>query len=144
MNPVLAQREVALAGVALVAVVAALALTGGGSRGAAQDALPRPVPSPSGEWYAALAAPRGSAGYGKRTACGTLLRRDTLGVAHPVLPCGAKLFVAFGDRKVLTQVVDRGPTVPGRDFELTAALASELDVHEVRRVRWTFARTTRE
>ena len=142
MNPVLAQREVALAGVALVAVVAALALTGGGSRGAAQDALPRPVPSPSGEWYAALAAPRGSAGYGKRTACGTLLRRDTLGVAHPVLPCGAKLYLRFGEKRVLTQVIDRGPNVPGRDFDMTEALAAELDLHGVQPIRWTFAGRT--
>jgi hypothetical protein len=140
VNPILAQRELSLAAVALLAIVIALAVAGRGSSSDEQTAAPQPLP---GEWHEALAGPRAPGGYGRKTACGGVLRRETVGLSHPVLPCGAKLFVAFGDRKVLTQVVDRGPTVPGRDFELTAALASELDVHDVRRVRWTFARTTR-
>jgi rare lipoprotein A (peptidoglycan hydrolase) len=41
---------------------------------------------------------------------------------------------------VLTQVIDRGPVVPGRRFDLTPALAEKLDVQGVQRIQWVFAR----
>jgi hypothetical protein len=57
-----------------------------------------------------------------------------------VLPCGAKLWISYGDREVLTQVIDRGPNVPGRDFALTPALAKDLGLHGTQRIHWRFAR----
>jgi len=50
--------------------------------------------------------------YGKRTACGQVIEPRTEGVAHPVLPCGVKLYLTYEGRHVLTQVIDRGPYVP--------------------------------
>ncbi len=134
MTPRLAQREIALAGVALLAAVVSLALTSGHADTSTK------LPQPAGSWYTALAGARGPASIGRRTACGQRLTAETEGVAHPVLPCGAKIYVAFGDRHVLTQVVDRGPYVPGRQFDLTDALASRLGVRGVQRIQWAYAR----
>jgi hypothetical protein len=61
-------------------------------------------------------------------------------VAHPVLPCGTKLFLAYGDQEVLTEVVDRGSGAPGRVFDVTQPLARRLGLSGVQTVRWRFAR----
>jgi rare lipoprotein A (peptidoglycan hydrolase) len=135
VTPRLAQREIALAGIALLAAVVAVALKTGHSETTTK------APKPAGSWYTALAGPRGSASLGKKTACDQKLTADTVGVGDPVLPCGAKIFVSYGDRRVLTQVVDRGPRVPGRRFDLTDALAVKLGIRGVRQVEWAYAGT---
>jgi rare lipoprotein A len=137
MTPGAAQRTALLGGVALVAAIAALAATspriGGSSEG---RALPQPVPN----WYRALAAPYQPAASRGRTVCGQRLDREALGVAHPVLPCGVKIYVAYGGTQVLTQVIDRGPFAPGREFDVTKALADKIGLHGTQPIRWTFAR----
>jgi len=40
---------------------------------------------------------------------------------------------------VLTRVIDRGPSVPGREFDLTEALAHRLGLVGVQRVTWSYA-----
>ncbi len=135
MTPRLAQREIALAGVALLAAVIALAIVSGRSDG--QGSLPKPA----GTWYTALAGERAPGGYGKTTACGQVLRLETEGVSHPVLPCGAKIYLAFAGKRVLTQVIDRGPYVPGREFDITGPLAAKLGLRGVKQIRWTYATT---
>ena len=55
-----------------------------------------------------------------------MIGAKTVGVAHPVLPCGVKIYVEYKGKQVLTQVIDRGHTVPGREFDLTQALAKLL------------------
>jgi rare lipoprotein A (peptidoglycan hydrolase) len=137
VSPSLVQRFAALAAVALLAAVVALAISGRGS--SKQTTLPQRVPAPGGGWYHAVAGVS-RAKVGTKTACGHVLRATTKGVADPVLPCGAKIFIAFGNTDVLTQVIDRGPSVPGRRFELTGALADQLGVRGVQPVRWAFAR----
>jgi rare lipoprotein A (peptidoglycan hydrolase) len=66
--------------------------------------------------------------YGHRTACGLKLTRSLVGVAHRTLPCGAK--VTFKNpangRVVTARVVDRGPYVGGRQWDLTAGLCRKL------------------
>jgi hypothetical protein len=138
LSPVLAQRQVALAGIALLAVLVALAI---GPRGSTESAtaVPRPVAEAAAEWYRALAAPGGGP-YGRRSACGVIIRPTTLGVAHPVLPCGAKIFLSFEGREVLTQIVDHAPQSPGLEFQVTAPLAKKLGLQGVQPVRWSFAR----
>jgi hypothetical protein len=139
VNPALAQREVALAGVALLGAILALALSSHGSH-ATSRALPQPVPSPGGGWYTALAG-SSAAGYGHLTRCNIALAPRTIGVTDSVLPCGIKLYVAFKDSpEVLTQVIDRRPVAAGRKFELTPNLAEQLGVDGVQRIRWAFAR----
>jgi rare lipoprotein A len=142
MSPVLAQRQLALAAAAVLAAVVALAIEGTRDTTAPRAAplLPRPAVSDVSGWYRALAGVRTRPLAGRPSACNTLLDPKTLGVGHPVLPCGAKIFLRYGGKTVLTQVVDRGPYAPGRQFELTPALADLLGLSGVQPIRWSFAR----
>lgn len=134
MRSSLAVRELALLGVALLAAVGVLAVTE--SRRDHGPAGPQPEGS-----YTALAGSSGPAAFGRHTACGGVLTPDTLGVAHPTLPCGARIFVTYGGTTVLTQVVDRGPYTFGRQFDLTDALARKLGLKGVQTIRWSYARS---
>ena len=139
MTAALIQRQVALAGIALLAAIVALALTSHGTARSASE-LPQPVPVAGGGWYTALAGAN-EARLGRRTRCGVLLKPDTEGITDSVLPCGIKVYVAYKDSpQVLTQVIDRRAVVPGRKFDLTPKLAEELGVDGVQRIRWVFAR----
>jgi rare lipoprotein A (peptidoglycan hydrolase) len=51
-----------------------------------------------------------------------------------------KVYIAYGGTRVLTQVIDRGPFVPGREFDITKALADKIGLHGTQPIRWTFAR----
>ncbi|HXS46068.1 MAG TPA: septal ring lytic transglycosylase RlpA family protein, partial [Solirubrobacterales bacterium] len=64
--------------------------------------------------------------YGGALACGGTLQPGTLGVAHKTLPCGSKVRLRYRGRTVTVPVVDRGPYVAGRDFDLTAATRARL------------------
>jgi len=130
----LAQREVALAGLALLAGVAALAVTA-----QTRDHV-ETTPQQEGS-YVALAGSSGPASFGRVTACGGVIRADTVGVSHPTLPCGARVFITYDGETVLTQVVDRGPYVPGRQFDLTDALARRLGLRNVQEIHWGYARS---
>jgi hypothetical protein len=133
------QRQIALAGIALLATIVALAVTSHGN-GQSLTGLPRPVSDAGGGWYTALAGteqPR----YGRRTRCGYVLEPGTVGVTDSVLPCGILLYVAYKDSPhILTRVIDRRPVLPGRKFDLTPKLAEDLGVDGVQRIRWVFAR----
>ena len=139
MSPALAQREVALAGVALLAAVLALALAarhGPNHEGAALT----PVVVPGGGWYTALAGAE-PIQAGTQTNCGVLVQPSTRGVVDSVLPCNVKLFVTFGrSNRILTQVIARRPVVPGRRFDLTPALAQDLGLQGIQPINWVYAR----
>jgi rare lipoprotein A len=64
--------------------------------------------------------------YGNRLACGGTLGVGTLGVAHKSLPCGTKVTLRRGHRTVRVRVIDRGPYVSGREYDLTAATAQRI------------------
>jgi hypothetical protein len=139
LSPALAQREVALAGVALLAAVVALALASPRGAGDTSGHL-NPVLVPGGGWYTALAGARPVL-YGTQTNCGVVLRPQTRGVIDSVLPCNIKLFVSFGGSdRILTQVIARRPIVPGRRFDVTPALAEDLGIHGIERISWVYAR----
>ena len=138
MNPALAQREVALAGVALLGAVVALVVTS--PRGANSGGHLSPVVVPGGGWYTALAGAQ-PVRYGTRTNCGVLLKPTTRGVVDSVLPCNIRLFVSFGHSPhILTQVIARRPVVPGRRFDVTPALAENLGIQGIERIKWVYAR----
>ena len=140
MSGTLVQRALWLAGITFVATIAALAITrrDEGSGGNLPGAVA--VPGTENGYYTAKAAPYGPSPSRKQTACGRPFLKTTEGVAHPVLPCGVRLYVRFHGREVLTQVVDRGPNVPGREFDITKALANRLDLHGTQTIQWRFAR----
>jgi hypothetical protein len=58
---------------------------------------------------------------GGELACGGSLTSSTMGVANRTLPCGTIVGLRFGGRSVRVPVVDRGPFVAGREFDLTPA-----------------------
>jgi rare lipoprotein A len=64
--------------------------------------------------------------YGGALACGGSLQPDTLGVAHKSLPCGSKVTLRYRGRSVRVAVIDRGPYVGGRDYDLTEATKERL------------------
>ena len=110
----------------LLPIVAILALgavparaeTGGASTVAAGEAQAgsgiafTPMRWAGATWY-------GPGFYGRQTACGQVLRANTIGVAHRNLPCGATVKLVYQGRAIVTQVIDRGPYSRGYAWDLT-------------------------
>jgi rare lipoprotein A len=65
-------------------------------------------------------------GGGGSMACGGSLTSSTLGVANKTLPCGTLVTLRYGSRSIRVPVVDRGPYVAGREFDLTEATKDAL------------------
>jgi rare lipoprotein A len=77
-------------------------------------------------YRAAKATWYGPGFYGRRTACGVRLRKDTLGLAHRKLKCGTLITVFHRGQKVTVPVIDRGPFANGAKWDLTAAAAKAV------------------
>jgi rare lipoprotein A len=65
-------------------------------------------------------------GGGGELACGGELTSATLGVANKTLPCGTQVTLRYDGRSVRVAVIDRGPYVAGREFDLTEATKRAL------------------
>jgi len=65
-------------------------------------------------------------GGGGQTACGGSLGSSTLGVANKTLPCGTLVTLRYGGHTLRVPVIDRGPYVEGREFDLTEATKQAL------------------
>ena len=65
-------------------------------------------------------------GGGGGLACGGSLESNTMGVASRTLSCGTLVTLRFDGRSVRVPVVDRGPYVEGREFDLTEATKDAL------------------
>jgi hypothetical protein len=59
-------------------------------------------------------------------ACGGWLTSATMGVANKTLPCGTLVTLRYDGRTVRVPVVDRGPYVAGREYDLTEATKRAL------------------
>jgi len=130
----------ALALAALLAIMAGVATGAKASTGGASS----PTASTAGElafspfryagasWY-------GPGLWGRKTACGATLRPATLGVAHKSLPCGTTVKFVYHGHALVTRVIDRGPYVKGRAFDLTQAASEALGFEGVGRVRYAVA-----
>jgi rare lipoprotein A (peptidoglycan hydrolase) len=79
--------------------------------------------------------------YGKRTACGLAMTQSLVGVAHRTLPCGT--LVTFRNpangRTLTLPVVDRGPYVYGRDWDLTGGACLALGHCYTGSFQWKYA-----
>ena len=64
--------------------------------------------------------------YGNPLGCGGRLGYSQVGVAHKSLPCGTRVTFRHRGRTVTARVIDRGPYVGGREYDLTAATARRL------------------
>jgi len=133
VSPTTIQRTIWLAAITLIVAVAALAFARRSGSGHP------PIPGAVGPYYTSRAAPYGPSAS-RRTACGEAFRSRLQGIAHPTLPCGVKVYILFRGHEVLTEVVDRGPTVPGRDFDVTKGLADRIGLHGTQTIKWRYAR----
>ncbi|HEY1834373.1 MAG TPA: septal ring lytic transglycosylase RlpA family protein [Solirubrobacteraceae bacterium] len=75
-------------------------------------------------------------GGGGGLACGGELTSSTLGVANKTLPCGTIVTLHYEGHTVRVPVVDRGPYVAGREFDLTEATKHALGFGDLGEV-WT-------
>ncbi len=89
---------------------------------------------PNVSWY-------GPGFYGQGTACGEVLTRGLIGVAHRTLPCGTKVIFRnpVNGRSVTAIVVDRGPYTSGRQWDMTAGLCLALGHCYTGSMYWKFA-----
>jgi predicted RNA-binding Zn-ribbon protein involved in translation (DUF1610 family) len=133
----LVQRLTLLAAVALVAGVAAAAIVEQRATDESAAALTS-APAPAG-WNVAFAGSRGPTGDAQRTTCGQVLAPESLGVTHPVLPCGAKVILRSDDKQVLSEVIDNALVEPGRQLEVTEELAALLEIDGTVELEWRFA-----
>jgi rare lipoprotein A (peptidoglycan hydrolase) len=136
----------ALIGLAFASAPGAQAATGGA-------ASTSPVPAETGEttttaltgeaelsftpfrfagasWYG------GKSMWGRSTACGQVLQSTTIGVANKTLPCGTPVKFEWHGHLIVAPVIDRGPYVKGRAWDLTAAAAEALEFEGVGRIRY--------
>ena len=79
--------------------------------------------SPPG-WSARRPPTTGPGFYGNTTACGQTLTKKMVGVAHKKLPCGSRVVFAYKGRWARAKVIDRGPYIGGRTWDLTGSLRS--------------------
>lgn len=79
--------------------------------------------------------------YGNRTACGYALTKSLVGVAHRTLPCGTRITFRnpANGRTVTMPVVDRGPFVSGRTWDLTGGACLRLDHCYTGTIQWKYA-----
>jgi len=131
------QRLLALAAIALLAGLVAVAVVH--RRTEEPVSAPRGAIAAGGGWYEALAAPRPPGEDAERTSCGLILTTRSLGVTHPVLPCGAKVLMRYGGEIVFTEVIDNDLAASGRQFELTPALAQLVGLDGTQEVEWRYA-----
>ncbi len=104
------------------AVRATLLSTQGAQAAAASPSLTMIVYRP------ALATQYGPGFYHRRTACGQVLHRDTLGVANRTLGCGTPVSILYHGRTIVVPVIDRGPYANGADWDLTEATGRALGI----------------
>jgi hypothetical protein len=97
-----------------------------------QELVFSPFRSAGASWY-------GPGLYGNKTACGQTLRATTTGVAHRNLPCGTMVKFVYDGHAVVAPVIDRGPYVKGRAWDLTAATSEALEFEGVGLVRYAVA-----
>ena len=132
MRATLYDRELVLAALALLGVLAALAFT----------ALRHPaaaLPAAIGSYTGVAGSTPPSAAVGRLTSCGVRVDAATEGVENPVLACGLRVYLSYRGTSVLASVIGNGPTPQGREFQLTAPLARRLGLVGARRIRWSYA-----
>jgi rare lipoprotein A len=92
-----------------------------------------PLRSAGASWYG------GTTMWGRSTACGQVLRPSTIGVANKSLPCGTPVKFIWHGHSIVAPVIDRGPYIKGRAWDLTAAAAEALDFEGIGRIQYAVA-----
>jgi rare lipoprotein A (peptidoglycan hydrolase) len=92
-----------------------------------------PFRSAGASWYG------GTSMWGRSTACGQTLRPSTIGVANKTLPCGTPVKFVWHGHSIVAPVIDRGPYIKGRAWDLTSAAAEALEFEGIGRIRYAVA-----
>jgi hypothetical protein len=98
--------------------------------------VPTPVPTPTPLVTTVVASYYGPGLYGNRTACGQTMTTTLQGVAHRTLACGTPVTLRFGANTVTVPVVDRGPQILSREFDLTYATKLALGCPDLCTLQW--------
>ncbi|HVT00037.1 MAG TPA: septal ring lytic transglycosylase RlpA family protein [Solirubrobacterales bacterium] len=153
-RPALRLRTGLLAGALMVLAFASVPGAQAATGGAAAIATPAPAetaktstPAAAGSAELSFAPFRlagaswygGKSMWGRSTACGQVLQPTTLGVANKTLPCGTPVKFEWHGHSIVAPVIDRGPYVKGRAWDLTAAAAEALEFEGVGRIRYAVA-----
>jgi rare lipoprotein A (peptidoglycan hydrolase) len=77
--------------------------------------------------------------YGLGLACGGLLGVNQIGVAHKTAPCGTLIDFTYNGRTLQVPVIDRGPYIAGREWDLTGATARALGFPGLGPIQWSCA-----
>jgi len=77
--------------------------------------------------------------FGNGTACGQTLTKTLVGVAHRTLKCGTLVTFRYNGTTLTVAVVDRGPYVSGRTWDLTRGACAKLDHCFTGSIDWKFA-----
>jgi rare lipoprotein A (peptidoglycan hydrolase) len=149
-------RAAILAGALAVLVLAIVPAAGASTGGAASAA---PVPAEAEETPATTTASTfsgaelsfsplrlagaswygGTSMWGRTTACGQTLRPSTIGVANKTLPCGTPVKFVWHGHAIVAPVIDRGPYIKGRAWDLTSAAAEALEFEGIGQIRYAVA-----
>lgn len=84
-----------------------------------RDKLLRTMERDVATWY-------GPGLWGNTLACGGRLRKGTIGVAHRTLECGTRILFRLDDEFLRTRIIDRGPFIDGRTWDLTRRAARKI------------------
>jgi hypothetical protein len=123
-----------LSGLAATAFAAGLSATGGERADADPTFVSGDLTPREAGWRRAVASQFED--YGEELACGGVLTPEMLGVASRTLPCGTAVTIAYRGRVVTVPVVDRGPYIEGRTWDLTGAAAEALGFPGLATVSW--------
>lgn len=78
------------------------------------------------EWKRVFVSWYGPGFYGNHMANGEILKTDSMILAHKTLPFGTKVEIKYNGKSVVGVVKDRGPFIPGREFDLGPGIAKAL------------------
>ncbi len=96
--------------------------------------LLNPAALPPGQWNVSVASV--FTDYGKPVACGGVESVPELGVANKTLPCGTMVTFLYNGRAIRVPVIDRGPYIAGREWDLTGATAEALKFPGLGLIEW--------
>ena len=107
------------------------------TRSTRQDLAANPgVPAP--QWQVARASSFGVGDglVGNKMACGVTLTEVVFAVANRTLACGTRVRLRYAGQVVEAQVLDRGPYVDGRTFDLAPAVCHAIGSCETITLEW--------
>ena len=90
--------------------------------------LTTPAHADTASWY-------GPGFHGRKTANGERFNQHARTAAHKSLPFGTIAIVTHKGKSTVVRINDRGPFIPGRTIDLSAAAARDIGLRGVGRVK---------